>query len=268
MIIYLDLIILANFLLDYCLITYTGLISGERIKYFRIFLAAIFAASGLILFYIQIKFLFIVLRIVYSLIIILIAFQFKTVKKYLKNICLFYLLNYVTAGIIISYDFRFSSNILFVNLNILTTWYLLIFSFLFSLLLTYIYKVIEENHANIDYRCLDVVISFLNTKYKLKGLIDTGNTVTTYGDNLPVVFIEKNLLKDDINEQFLMKNNIQFTYISTDTISSKNLILAFKPDFFGLIINNELCKKEVYVSLSQSIKGKSFNVILNSKILV
>lgn len=268
MIVYLDLIILANFLLDYCFITYTGLISGEKIKYHRIILSTLFATSGLVLFYIHIKSIFLILRIVYSLLIIMIAFPIISIKKYLKNLCLFYLLNYVTAGIIVSYDFQFSNNAIFVNLNNQTTWYLLIFSFLFSLFLTYIYKVIEENHAQLENRNLDVVFIFLKHEYKVKGLVDTGNIVTTYGDNLPVVFIDKELILDDINEMFLIKNNIQFTYVSINTINSKSLILAFKPEFFGVIINDKLCQKEVYVTLSQNIKGNLFNVILNSKILV
>ncbi|QVK16810.1 sigma-E processing peptidase SpoIIGA [Mycoplasmatota bacterium] len=269
MTIYIDLIILSNFLLDYSLITYTGIIANEKIKFIRIFLATLFALSSLSLFFIQIQLIFIILRLLYSFIIILIAFSFVSLRKYIKNILLFYFVNYVMAGIITSYDFRFTSNAINIDLKQPTTWYLLIISFLIANILTYIYKVIEENHAFYKFNILDIRFRFLNKDYEVKGLIDTGNKTVSHGDNIPVIFIDKNIINTDIDEIYLLKNKVKFTYILMNTVKDSYITLAFKPENFGVVIDDQYFEKEVYLAIGQNIKNKdqSFQAILNSKIL-
>jgi len=269
MTIYVDLIILSNFLLDYSLIVYTGIIANEKLKFFRIFLASIFALAGLGLFFIQIKSVFIIIRLLYSFGIILIAFPFESIRKYIKNLLLFYFLNYVIAGIIISFDFQLTTNAITVDLKHPTTWYILIISFLFANILTYIFKVIEENQVFHQLNILDVRFRFLNQDYFVKGFIDTGNQTFSHGDNLPIIFIDKGILKDNVDEDYLLKNNIKFTYILTNTIQDRYLLLAFKPDSFSVSNNQKWIEKEVYLAIGQNIqsKDKTFQVILNSKVL-
>ena len=71
MTVYVDVILLANFLLDYNLIAYTGVINQQRVSFLRIILATLLALSSLSLFFVEIKSLFLLLRIIYSLVIIL-----------------------------------------------------------------------------------------------------------------------------------------------------------------------------------------------------
>lgn len=269
MTIYVDLIILSNFLLDYSLITYTGIIANEKMKFSRIFLASLFALSSLSLFFIQISIIFILLRLLYSFVIILIAFSFISIRRYVKNILLFYFVNYVMAGIITSYDFRFTGNAISINLRQPTTWYLLIISFIIANILTYIYKVIEENHAFYKFNILDIRFRFLNQDYEVKGLIDTGNKTVSHGDNIPVIFIDKNIIEANIDEIYLLKNKVKFTYILMNTIKDSYISLAFKPEYFKVIMDEQCFEKEVYLAIGQNIKNKdqSFQAILNSKIL-
>ncbi len=269
LVIYVDLIILFNFLLDYSLIAYTGLIANEKIKFGRLLLASLFAVSGLLLFFVPIKIIFIILRLFYSFGIIYLAFPFVSLKRYLKNIVMFYFLNYLTAGIIISYDFQFSNNAISIDLNHATTWYLLLISFLFANIITYIYKVIVENNSLGKFDVLDVEFGFLNQDYRVKGLVDTGNKVTSYGDNLPIIFIDKIIFSDEINESYLLENKIKFTYVSINTINDNQLTLVFRPEYFGVVVNNICHEKEVYLAIGQNIKSRNhaFQAILNPNIL-
>ncbi len=270
MIVYIDLIILSNFLLDYSLITFTGIINHEKMKFYRLFLATLFALLSLGLFFIQIKIIFILLRVLFSILIILIAFPFISLKQYMRNIIVFYFLNYVMAGILLSYDFKMSENAIFIDHKNPITWYLLVVSFIFSNILTYTFKVIEENKLIQSHQLLDVMFCLLNQEYHVKGFIDTGNRVCSPYDQIPVVFIDKTLIKENINEDFLIKHHIKFTYVLTNTIHDSVMTLAFKPDKFYLIINKQRIQKEVYLAVAQNLKFKeqSFQVILNSKILI
>lgn len=266
MIIYIDLLLIINFLLDYCLIAYTGIINKQKYNYFRLILASIFALTSFSLFFIKIKIIFFILRFLYSLGIIYIAFPYKTLKQYIKNILIFYFLNYLLAGLITSFNFNFSDYLLLVNHKQTTSWYLLIFSFIFANLLTYIYKVIEDNNKSYQgfvYRCY---FRFLNQDYHAKGLLDTGNRVESVGSQ-PIVFIDKKLIKKEVNEDLLMKNNIPFTYVLVNTISESNLHLAFKPETFHIIVNKKAIKKDVYLVLFNNLPEleNQFQIILNYK---
>ncbi len=269
MIVYLDLIILANFILDYSLIAYTGIINQQKMHFGRLFVASLFALSGLSLFFIPNKLFFILLRVLFSFGIIYLAYSFKSVKQYFKNLLVFYFLNYITAGIIVSYDFKFTENVIYLYYEKDTTWYLLIISFIFANLLTYIYKVIEENHAFIKNTTLDVKFRILNQEYQLKGFMDTGNLVTSEGDNIPVVFIDKNIIKEEINEAYLINHKIKFTYVLTKTFNDSHLTLVFKPEYFLVSINHKWISKDVYLAFGENLKSDnlSFQAILNCKLI-
>ncbi len=267
MTVYVDVILLANFLLDYNLIAYTGVINQQRVSFLRIILATLLALSSLSLFFVEIKSLFLLLRIIYSLVIIYVAFSFTSIKQYVKNIIIFYFLNYVTAGVLVSYDFNFTTNTIFVNYHRKTTWYLLVISFIFANVITYIYKVIGENNQYQKTNVVKVKFRFFNQDYYANGLIDTGNTVESSGDQVPVVFIDKKLFSFEINEMFLTNHEIPFTYIMIKTINDERLTLVFRPEAFYLVSKESKQEKHVYLALFDNTKNPDFQVILNNKIL-
>jgi hypothetical protein len=167
-----------------------------------------------------------------------------------------------------SYNFRFLEKSLLIGLNNKISWYLIIFSFILANVVTYIYRVMNENLATVKAGIIDIKFTILNKEYYVKGLIDTGNIVILQG--LPVVFIDRSLFDFTINETFLINNNIRFTYVQYKTIMQNYISLAFKPQSFGISIKDKFHDKDVYIALADNIKNKdqTFNVILNSSILV
>lgn len=270
MTIYLDLVFLSNFLLDYSFIVYTGIISRSSIKIWRIFLASLFATLSLVLFLIELDILFYILRILWSLLIILIAFNFDNIKQYIKKIIIFYFLNYLTAGIIISYNFQIFENSIMVDLKNSTSWILLIISFILANLITYIYKVIVDNKTNIIQKVVDIKFEFLSKEYYGNGLIDSGNVVYSKVDHLPIIFIDREIIDFNIDEELLIKHNIKFTYVRYKTVKDNCVSLTFKPEFFYVKVDKDFLKKDVYIAISNNIKSydHTFNVILNANILI
>ena len=269
MTIYIDLILIANFLLDYSLIAYTGIINMQKKRFIRLLLASLFAVTGLGLFFIKIEILFFVFRFFYSLGIIYIAFSYSSFKQFSKNLFIFYFLNYVTAGILVSLDFNFTDKILIVSLNSTTTWYLLIISFIFANLLTYIYKVIEENNNFYKDKIYSCCFRFLNQNYYAKGFFDTGNRAESLGDKTPIVFVDKSLIREKITEEFLISKEVPFTYVLVNTISDKKMLLAFKPESFYIIDKKNKYKKDVYVVLFENMPdlNNQFQIILHYKLI-
>lgn len=265
--VYLDLVIITNFLLDYCLIIYTGIINHQIIKYYRIILASLYAVGGFVLFLIPVKIIFVILRIIYSFGIILIAFKNTSFKQYCQNLIIFYFLNYVIAGILVSYEFSLLNNGITLLYKERTTWYLLIISFLFANIFTYVYKIVTDNSKGNN--LVKVKFSLLNEEYEVYGFTDTGNLTYSANDYLPVVFINKALVPVTINETLLQLHGIKYTYIITNTINGQSRLLGFKPQSFYVVKKKKYYEKEVYLVLvDESIfRGEKFAVILHPQIL-
>ena len=265
--VYLDLVIITNFLLDYCLIVYTGIINHQIIKYHRIILASLYAIGGFVLFFIPIKILFIILRIIYSFGIILIAFRYISFKQYCQNLIIFYFLNYVVAGILVSYEFSFLNKGIKLLYEESTTWYLLVISFLLANIFTYVYKIVTDNSKGNN--LIKVRFTLMNKTYEVFGFIDTGNLTYCTRDNRPVVFINKSLIPMEVDESFLNQQGVTYTYILTNTINGKCIILCFKPTNFFIVKKRKYYEKEVYIALVDEtvFQGERFSVILHPQIL-
>jgi stage II sporulation protein GA (sporulation sigma-E factor processing peptidase) len=266
MVIYLDLIILANLLLDYSLLVYTGVITNTPIKKKRMMAATIFAVSSLILFFIENMILFSVIRFIWSLLIIKIAYKSKTMKDYCLKLIIFYLLNYTLAGILISFNFDYLNRVIFLDLMSLKSWLLLGLAFIIANVLTYTYKVsMDQNHYEMKH-CLDYKIILGEQEYTGCGLIDTGNVVTS--QQLPVIFVSQTLFNETIDESYCQTHQISYTYVYLKTIIDKHMALAFKPDGFYLNVDGVYHKKAVYLSVVTSfIEQDHYNALLHANIL-
>lgn len=97
MVIYVDIIFLENLVLDFIILLATGIICNCKIKLWRLILASsIGSLCTIISFIIGVSEF--VLKIFMSFIIILISFGFKSKKRFLKNLGVFYLTSISFGG--------------------------------------------------------------------------------------------------------------------------------------------------------------------------
>ena len=97
MIIYVDVIFLENFILDFIILLATSIISNNKIKIFRLILASLIGSI-----YTIVSFIFrvnnFILKIIISFLIVFICFGFKNKKSFLKNLGVFYLTSITFGG--------------------------------------------------------------------------------------------------------------------------------------------------------------------------
>jgi stage II sporulation protein GA (sporulation sigma-E factor processing peptidase) len=261
--VYLDLLILANFLMDYSIISFTGQITKERIFIKRLLLATVVAVSSLILFTVSSQILFLLLRFCFSILIVYLAFEWMSIKKFIVNLIIFYCLSYLMAGILIS--FNLSSNFMVIDFFDLKIWALLLISFLIANGLTYILKV-QLFQSNLY---MPVKFKIADREYQLFGFLDTGNDAVG-NSQLPIVFVNQKYLKDTINEAFLTEKHIPYQYSSLRTLNQQSNTLVFKPHSFKIMINKHYQACDVYLALING-EGSALNevqVILNRNLLV
>lgn len=262
MVVYVDLLILSNFLLDYSLITYTGHITKEKLSVVRLMLGTLVAVSSLSLFFVENDLLYLVLRFLYSLVIIRVAFRFLNLKRYVLNLSIFYVLNFVLAGILLS--FNVGNRFIHVSYFDYKIWILLVISFILSNILTYILKISLFNHQLYT----QVKVKLVDKEYEFWGYMDSGNDLLTRSYK-PIIFINQHVIKEKIDLEFLISHQIPYFYQTCQLIGQTTQIIAFKPVSFKLFMNHEYRELDVFVSIiegdHQSLSN--YQVILNKNLL-
>ncbi len=220
MVIYLDLILLSNFVINLLFLYFIEKLFDDKIIWRRIVFAGI-VGSLMVLIYFLDYFFVVMFKIIGGIIIVLIGLSNISKSKQIIKISLFYVLNFALVGFLQAFR--------------INEWYLLIVSLIVILGLV----ILENNKKyfifikNLQY---NVIVNLNNEIVKLKGFLDTGNEC--FYNGIPVVFI---------NECFYNEKFISIGIFTVKTINGINCQNCFKPDCFWIIINNKKIKKDVYV---------------------
>lgn len=194
MVVYLDLVILTNIIVDYGFLKTIALLYHEKIKWYRLFISLFVGTLSLLLFIVPLKYIY-NFRYIVGILIGLIAYSCKKPKKRFLMIISFYLLNLSFIGSLVIFEIQ---NSIFI-----------IAALGYVILLHIFEKVLRINYKN-DYRVK------LNNK-ELYGLLDTGNNC--FYEDKPIVFVSnkyKNgefILIDKINIIGINKNELVDVYV-------------------------------------------------------
>ena len=207
--IYLDLILIINFIIDYLLLYGTKKILKNKTSIKRILLGSIIGSISSLLMIYQNN---IIIKILLSILIIIITFGIKNI---IKNTTYFYLLSIILGGTLYLFDL----NIYKLNYQILL---------IISPILIYLY--IKENikYKNIYLNNYIVEIYINNKLYKLEGMIDTGN-------ELKDPYKKRSIILVNINLDY---RKFKFLFVPFNALNTQGIIPCIKPD--KIIINNKI----------------------------
>ena len=203
---YIELIIILNFLLDFMILYGTKKILkiNRSIKY--LILGSIMGSITTIFLFIKISMIsLIIIKIILSIIIIIISFGFKNI---IRNIIYFYLISIILGGSIYLLDIR----------NI----YLLIF---ISPIIIYFIIKESRNYKNKYSNIYEVNIYIKNEIYHLEGFIDTGNRLLSPIKKESIILVNLNIKTNKV------------LYIPYKALNSSGVIPCIRPD--KIIINNK-----------------------------
>ena len=180
MIVYLDLILITNFVVNFVFLSLVDLLFCEKKKLFKTIFSSI-VASLLVGSFILNYHLFLFIKVVGGMIISLLCYSVKDFKKFLLKVLSFYIINFFFIGLISSYK---------INKDYL----LLVF-----LILTFILFVLQNNKKiYIIERMNSYNVEIYFSKYKIKvlGMFDSGNLSKYH--NLPIIFINSKYYNDKL----------------------------------------------------------------------
>lgn len=269
-VIYADILIVINLIVNYLLLRATSVILGAEHKSFRFLLSA-FAGGlfSLIIFVeniplwvnIAVKFLFISIMI-------LIAYKIRKIGEFLKYFAAFFLCNFAFAGIMLTINILFSSNAVIFK-NGIVYFDIGIFTLIVSSLCCYIaLSVISRFTKNRMVNNLIYEISmYYEGKYvSSKALLDTGNTLKDGFSGKPVIIAEKHAAEKLIPDNSDITQLKNFRLIPYSTINSGGALPAFLLDkvivFKG---GKEIVLKNVYLAVAEKkIISSDYSALLGT----
>jgi len=243
--VYLDLLLILNFFLDFILLLGVSILLKRKVKLKRI---AFGAFTGMISFLVLVisfnSMQLLIFKFLTGLLMVIVTFGIKDMKYLLNNIYYLYTLSIVLGGALY----------LIKNNNFINYLYVLI---LIPPIIIYFYIKQQRTLKNKYSNYYNVTIYLNNIPITLTGYLDTGNSLEDPYFKRPIIIVSRNYLENyRIEKKFL----VPYT-----TVSSNSLMECFKPD--KIVINGNSYNK-VLVGISEEpfcIDGVS--CLLNRKLL-
>ena len=253
--IYLDLLLLLNFFLDFILLLTTGIILKRKINIKFLTISSFIGSLSILILFFNINSLTLfIIKLLLSIIMILIGYPKNNIKYFFYNLVVFYVVSIFLGGCLymlnISLSYKNNGLIFFHNgLSI----NLIVLLFLAPFILFFYIKEQRfiKNKYNNYYKTTIYIDDHL---VEATGYIDSGNTLTFKGK--PVLLIDKRKVI------FLQEG---YRIIPYKVVNKIMMLKIYKCD--KVIINNHEFKN-IYIGLSEddfNIDG--VDILLNNKIM-
>ena len=223
MTVYLDVILLENICMNYIILFATGLINKKKMNHIRLMLSSILgslyaAVSYILLSYNLSNFL---LKILLSIAMVNLGFQPKNFKTVCKYLIIFYLVSFAFGGCAFFLLYFIRPQDILIRNGVLVGTYPIkiaalggVFGFI---IINIAFSIIKGRISKQDLICT-IEIYLFNKIIKTESIIDTGNMLKEPITGLPVIVIEKDVLKevipieilDNMNE--IIKGNLNEEY--------------------------------------------------------
>lgn len=250
MIVYMDVLLIQNFIVNYFLLIITGKILKIKFSFWRLVLASFIGSLYIITFFLKNRYLTTMpIKLLVPLIMILISFPKEKIKFYLSSTVTYIILSMCLAGICIflegnntksltynGYLINFSSKGLVLSL--------IIFFLIGERMCTFIKSQIQVKALAYE---LDIYIH--GELYSMQAFLDTGNELREPITNLPVIIAE------EYNFQELIRREGDFYDIPYRVVSgSSGKLKGIKADY--IIIKNSKGERQKKMAIIAFTKGK------------
>ena len=257
--IYVDLVLLLNFLFDLILLITTTYILKRNVKSYRLIFSALIGSLSTFFLFINISgIVLFIYKMILSFVMIIISFGYKNIKYFIKNLTYFYVVSILLGGFLYFLNITFSyknNGLVFYNNGISINFiFLLIASPIILVLYSKQVKDLKYNFSNY----YKVNLKFNNHKINLNAYLDTGNTLVDPYLNKPVFILNKKKMIYDINE-FKM---VLVPYKTINGTNTLNCIIIDELEIIGF----KTYKKAIVGLIEENININGVDMILNSKI--
>ncbi len=287
--IYIDVLFLLNLIINYIILCSTALTANLMISKKRLLLAASLGAIyNVVIFFPTFEiFNLVIIKIAFSIIMLIIAFKYYGLFLYLKSILTYYIISAIYGGgMYIFHHFtslgskmNYSNGVYYIDMPL---WLIITMAFGFYFLIKIFTKISDSR--NIQKSIINVKIEFENTNIIVKALVDTGNSLCDPISLMPVMLIESSAFKNKLSNYFLEQVNrscaeslqimhkaypkLKVRIIPFQDISgTQKIVYAFKPQkIYNLSENKEINNTLIGIISAKLTSDESYNALLHTKI--
>lgn len=259
--IYLDLIMMLNFLFDFFLLMVVSILLRRNVSIQRLVKGAFFGGLSILFLFIKITNLqLFLLKIAISIIMVILSFGFRDIKYTLKNLFYLYSASMILGGFLYYLNVEFSykqEGIVFYH-NGLSINYIVLFIMSPIILFCYIRQGIYLKNNYSNYYQVD--LNFGNDRIlHCNGFLDSGNLLEDPYQHKPIILIDQRRLIYDINE-------FQMILVPITTANSTTLLKCIRiPE---ITIKGIGTRKNVLLGImEQNITIDGIDVLLHTKIM-
>lgn len=276
MTIYLDIVFLENALMNYIILYATGFVQKRKMKNFKLLISSVLGALYAIISYLKIIPIYstFFMKILLSIIMIYVAFNNQNIKQILKNLLMFYLASFVIGGCALALLYMISpQRVSFVNGVLVGTYPMkvtLIAGLVGFLIIQCTFSLNKRQMKIKDLLC-DLEVSINNKKVKMKGYIDSGNTLKDPLSKKPVIIVEKEVMEQIIEVDKLMggDENLKIRLIPFKSIGKQNgMLIGIRPEYVKIKYNeNQIITKKVIIGIYDKKISKNYSALIGLEIL-
>ena len=236
---YLDIYFIINYLFDFISLFSVNKILKRKIKIYRLLIGSSIGSLSLLTLFIRFnKIELLLLKLILSILIIIITFNYKDIKYFFNNLYYFYIIEIILGGFIYLIKNNSNSNLILI----------LLFTFIFIYL--FIKKIIDlKNNYN---KYLNIKLDINNKTYTFNAFLDTGNKLIDPIFKYPIILINNNELEGNI-------------LVPYKTINNESILKCLKGD--NLYINNKKINKKFLVGISNNINIDGVDCIFNERLM-
>ena len=275
MVVYADVLVFLNFIVDYFLLKISSKILKVNPKlHFMLLSSLLGAVFSLYIFFpkshVIIEFF---IRFAMSAIMVLVCFGFKNFKFFLKSAGVFFGVTCLYAGVMIALwqilkpaGMVINNSVVYFNISPLVL--------IGSAVIGYIIYAICINFfaadSKVAQRC-EILIFAESRKVSATAIIDTGNSLVDAFQNSEIIIADKAVVTAvfgniDITQNEVLKQ--RYRAIPCATVSGMDILDGFRCDKVQISLQNKkLILKKVIIAVSKTPLKEDYSVILNPKIL-
>lgn len=233
--VYLDLVIIINFLYDFLILISVSILLKRNIAFKKILFGSVIGLLSILALFLSLsKFTLILFKIITSLSMVIITFGPKNI---IENTFYFYIITIIIGG----FQYLVTGSIYQVNIIIMG---------ILSPLIIYLYIKSQRDYKREINKIYNVIIIDGDYAYTLTGYMDTGNTLKDPITKYPIILVSNKL-------RFCSQ---KIFYVPYQVVNNEGILTCIKVD--NVLIDNK--KYNCLLGLvDESVLKKGIDVILN-----
>lgn len=220
MTVYIDLVCIINFIYDFLILLTVSFTLKRNRKIYNYILSSLIGVLSIFLLFLKINnIVLFLLKILISVIMVIVAFGYKSIKYTISNIIYFYMTSIILAGFL----YLIKGNSSNFNLNYIVL-------LIIGPIILFIYYKSNKKLKNTYSDYYKIKIVFDNIEYNLVSFYDNGNNLKDPISRKSIIIVENSRLEKIYN----IRSPV---YVPVITVKGTHLMKCFKPSY--IILNDK-----------------------------